>query len=172
MTIGERIKDIRTNKLKMSQVAFADKIDVSKQTLYKYENDIITNIPSDKIEAIAELGNVSPAYLMGWLDNESIQIVAKEPALDITKITKAINKNIPHAYADSILIEIVTDLLKEKFEKDEFEEFNQRVKERLPKDLGMPKQYTLAAHFNGDEYTEEELDEIKQFAEFVKNKRK
>lgn len=31
---------------------------------------------------------------------------------------------------------------------------------------------TLAAHFDGDEYTEEELDEIRQFAEFVKNKRK
>lgn len=31
---------------------------------------------------------------------------------------------------------------------------------------------TLAAHFDGDEYTEEELEEIKQFAEFVKNKRK
>lgn len=31
---------------------------------------------------------------------------------------------------------------------------------------------TLAAHFDGDEYTEEELEEIRQFAEFVKNKRK
>ena len=31
---------------------------------------------------------------------------------------------------------------------------------------------TLAAHFDGDEYTESELDEIRQFAEFVKNKRK
>lgn len=31
---------------------------------------------------------------------------------------------------------------------------------------------TLAAHFDGNEYTEEELEEIKQFAEFVKNKRK
>lgn len=30
---------------------------------------------------------------------------------------------------------------------------------------------TLAAHFDGDEYTEDELDEIRQFAEFVKNKR-
>ena len=30
---------------------------------------------------------------------------------------------------------------------------------------------TLAAHFDGDEYTESELDEIRQFAEFVKNKR-
>ena len=31
---------------------------------------------------------------------------------------------------------------------------------------------TLAAHFEGDEYTEDELNEIKQFAEFVKNKNK
>lgn len=31
---------------------------------------------------------------------------------------------------------------------------------------------TIAAHFDGEEYTEEELDEIRQFAEFVKNKRK
>jgi len=31
---------------------------------------------------------------------------------------------------------------------------------------------TIAAHFDGTEYTEEELDEIRQFAEFVKNKRK
>ena len=31
---------------------------------------------------------------------------------------------------------------------------------------------TLAAHFTGDEYTKEELDEIKQFAEFVKNRKK
>ena len=30
----------------------------------------------------------------------------------------------------------------------------------------------LAAHFDGDEYTEEELDEIRKFAEFVKAKRK
>ena len=65
MTVGERIKKVR-NKLGMSQVDFADKINVSKQTLYKYENNIITNIPSDNIEAAARLGNVSPAYLMGW----------------------------------------------------------------------------------------------------------
>lgn len=31
---------------------------------------------------------------------------------------------------------------------------------------------TLAAHFDGDEYSEDELKEIRQFAEFVKNKRK
>lgn len=33
------------------------------------------------------------------------------------------------------------------------------------------QRHTLAAHFDGDEYTEDELDEIRQFAEFVKTKR-
>lgn len=31
---------------------------------------------------------------------------------------------------------------------------------------------TIAAHFDGDEYTEEELDKIKEFAAFVKSNRK
>lgn len=70
MTVGERIKNLR-EKLGISQVDFADRINVSKQTLYKYENNIITNIPSDKIEAVASIGNVSPAFLMGWDNNIS-----------------------------------------------------------------------------------------------------
>ena len=35
-----------------------------------------------------------------------------------------------------------------------------------------PEPTTLAAHFEGNEYTEDELNEIRQFAEFVKNRRK
>lgn len=71
MTVGERIKEARM-RLGLSQVEFAEKINVSKQTLYKYENNIITNIPSDKIEAAATLSGVSPAYLMGW-ENSPIE---------------------------------------------------------------------------------------------------
>ena len=68
MTKGERIKYLR-EKRGLSQVALADMIDVSKQTLYKYENDIITNIPSNKIEAIAAATGSTPWFIMGW-DNE------------------------------------------------------------------------------------------------------
>ena len=68
MTVGERLKQLR-EQLGMSQVDFATKINVSKQTLYKYENTIITNIPSDKIESAARICNVSPAYIMGWGNN-------------------------------------------------------------------------------------------------------
>lgn len=66
-TVGERIKTER-EKQDIQQVDFAEQIGVSKQTLYKYENNIITNIPSDKIEAAAKILGVSPAMLMGWTD--------------------------------------------------------------------------------------------------------
>ena len=68
MTIGERIKKLRKEN-GMTQKELAEKININKQNLYKYENDIITNIPSDKIEAIAKVYGVSPSYLMGW-DNQ------------------------------------------------------------------------------------------------------
>jgi len=65
MTIGERIKK-RREILGIAQTELAEKVKMSKQTIYKYENGIITNIPSDKIEAIAKALDVSPGYLMGW----------------------------------------------------------------------------------------------------------
>jgi repressor LexA len=77
-SVGSRIKRIRTD-LGFSQVDFANKIGVSKQTLYKYENDLITNIPSDKIEAAAKVGNVTPAYLMGWEDSSHSQSIPSFP---------------------------------------------------------------------------------------------
>ena len=38
--------------------------------------------------------------------------------------------------------------------------------------LATMKIQTLAAHLEGDEFTEEELEEIRKFAEFIKSKRK
>ena len=70
MSKGSRIKQLREQS-GLSQVELADRIGVSKQTLYKYENDIITNIPSDKIESIANTLRTTPSYLMGWDDNKS-----------------------------------------------------------------------------------------------------
>ena len=48
MAKGDRIK-ARREELGMTQVALADMIGESKQNIYKYENNIITNIPSDEV---------------------------------------------------------------------------------------------------------------------------
>ena len=65
MTKGERIKYLRETK-GMTQTELADIIGSTKQNIYKYETGIITNIPSDKIEVMANIFGVSPGYIMGW----------------------------------------------------------------------------------------------------------
>ena len=95
MNIGDRIKNKRL-KLDINQNDLAEKIGVSKQTLYKYENSIVTNIPSDKIELLAQYLHCSPEYLMGWTDesknnysltNLEIEHIEKYRAVDDTTRT-------------------------------------------------------------------------------------
>ena len=78
MNKGERIKKIRTEK-GFSQTELANLAGISKQNLYKYENSIITNIPSDKIETIARLCDTTPAYIMGWEDNPDTEPLTTLP---------------------------------------------------------------------------------------------
>ena len=84
MSIGERIKSIREkNHITPTDLARATKI--SKQNIYKYENNIITNIPSDKIEKIALALGVSPATLMGWEDASFLLDADRFPPPNITE---------------------------------------------------------------------------------------
>lgn len=83
MTIGDRIKELREEK-KITQEELAKYIDTTKQTIHKYENNIVTNIPSDKIEKLSIIFSVSPAYLMGWSTNpqEDVKISPLYSALE------------------------------------------------------------------------------------------
>ena len=76
MTVGDRIRKHRELS-GISQTDLAEKIGVSKQTLYKYEKNVITNIPSDKIEEISKVLNVSESCLMGW-ENKEIELINEE----------------------------------------------------------------------------------------------
>ena len=44
----------------------AKRIGTSKQTIQRYENGVIANVPPEKIEKLAEALAVSPSELMGW----------------------------------------------------------------------------------------------------------
>ena len=65
MTVGDRIKAAR-EACGMTQSALGKLCGVTKQTIFKYENNIITNIPLNKLKIISESLNVSAARLMGW----------------------------------------------------------------------------------------------------------
>lgn len=85
MTKGQRLK-YKRELLGISQTDMASKIGVSKQTLYKYENDIVSNIPSDKIELLAKALEVTPEYIMGW-ETESHSTMTADNASVLAKAT-------------------------------------------------------------------------------------
>lgn len=64
-TVGDRIREKRT-AAGMTQEELAKAIGTTKQNIYKYETGIITNIPINRLEDIARVLAVSPAYLAGW----------------------------------------------------------------------------------------------------------
>ena len=117
-TIGDRVKYKRI-KLNMTQEDVANIVKVSKQTIQKYENNIITNIPSDRIELLAKALNCSPGYLMGW-EEEQINIFSfdnirpmpemkKVPRLGTIACGEPILANEEHGEFDTLPIEIKCD---------------------------------------------------------------
>lgn len=78
MTIGDRLKKKRL-ECQISQTDLAAKVGITKQSLYKYEKGIITNIPSDVIEKLADALECSPAYIMGW--NLQVDVTPKREEL-------------------------------------------------------------------------------------------
>ena len=67
MTLGEKIRFLRVKK-NLSQEDLAKVLNTTKQAIYKYENGIVTNIPTDKIEILSSILGTTPSYLMGWED--------------------------------------------------------------------------------------------------------
>lgn len=67
MTKGERIRALRLQR-DLTLEELGKMIGVGKATVKKYENGLIDNIPSDKIEALADALESTPAYIMGWTD--------------------------------------------------------------------------------------------------------
>ncbi len=65
MTLGDRIRGAR-EALQMTQEELGALCGTTKQTIFKYETGVVTNIPLDRLEQLAERLGVSPAYLTGW----------------------------------------------------------------------------------------------------------
>lgn len=65
MTIGQKIKTQR-EALNMTQEELGKLCGTTKQTIFKYETGVITNIPMDRLCVIAEKLRVSPCWILGW----------------------------------------------------------------------------------------------------------
>lgn len=86
-TIGNKIRIAREAK-DITQEQLGKLCNTTKQTIFKYENGIITNIPMDRIQIIAKILEINPCYLMGWSEvispsdcDSSIKLTTEESLL-------------------------------------------------------------------------------------------
>lgn len=78
MNIGDRIRNKRI-ELDMSMKDLANKLNVNRSTIYRYETGAIEKMPIGVIKPIANALNTSVSYLMGW-DEEEIEAVSQMQA--------------------------------------------------------------------------------------------
>ncbi|MEV2908612.1 helix-turn-helix domain-containing protein [Paenibacillus larvae] len=103
--MSDRIKSLREKK-GMTQDELANRLNMNRANISNYERGIITNIPSEVLNKMADLFGTSVDYILGRSDDPS-------PQVD-----------------------------------------------------------TIAAHFEGDDFTKEEIEEILEYAKYLKSKRK
>lgn len=84
MTIGEKIKKKRI-ELGLTADELGAKINKDRATIYRYESSEIENMPVPIIAPLAQALNTSPAYLMGWTDEENL-VIEKHPLMKIYDI--------------------------------------------------------------------------------------
>ena len=70
MSVGLRIREAREKK-NLTLEELAKRCETTKQTIYKYENQIVTNIPYEKIVLLSKALDVSPSYLFGWEEKKN-----------------------------------------------------------------------------------------------------
>ncbi len=113
MKMGERIRAERLrNKLTQEDVARA--LNTTKQPIYKYEQGIVENIPPDKMERMAQLFGVTPAYLACW--DTAAEEVTEETAQQNAYVRIPVYGSVAAGYP----ITAVTDI-------DDWEEIDQSL---------------------------------------------
>ena len=78
--MAQRIKELRHSRgLTLEQVA--EVVGVGKSTVRKWETGMIANMRRDKIADLAKALGTTPAYLMGWNENDENNNSPTEPVL-------------------------------------------------------------------------------------------
>lgn len=92
MKIGDRIRNKR-KELGLSLRELAEQLDISFSMLAKYERNesLLNNL---QIENIAKVLRTTPAYLMGWSDNEKYEHIDK--SIDISSLTEEEKEELNH----------------------------------------------------------------------------
>ena len=109
--MAQRIKELRKEKgLTLEQVA--DIVGVGKSTVRKWETGMIANMKRDKIFSLANALGTTPAYLMGWQEDEDNKKISSDE-LQLTEGEKALIKllrRVPAAEQPIVIEKILSAL--------------------------------------------------------------
>ena len=74
MLIGDRLKRLRLEN-HLTQPEVSRMTGIQTPLYQRYEKGKVLNIPYSKIETLAHIFGVSPAYIVGWVPDEAPEIV-------------------------------------------------------------------------------------------------
>lgn len=144
MDIGQRMK-LRRNEINLSAEKLAEKLGVSKTTIYRYEKGEIEKFPIELVEPIAKALQTTPAYIMGWESNGDI----------INLYNKLDDKRKDKVYSFAEF----------QYKEQQEEQLEEQRKSEEADDI------LIAAHKN-DNLTDEEEAEVQAYIEKIKKRHK
>lgn len=154
MALGNKLKDLLYKK-GLTIKEFAKQIGVPSTTLYSF---IQRDSQDAKIDLVMKICAGLGITLNEFVGDSEVIDGEEGIVFDLTDFD-----------TEEQISLVLKKLLEEKHVKI------QNSKTGETKEFSIPSSSepitTIATHFDGDEYTEEELEEIRQFAEFVKSKR-
>ena len=78
--LAKNLKKFRKMK-KLTLDELAQRLGTSKQTIHRYENGIISNIPHEKVRELARALEITPSQLMGWENDDAPLAVKRIPII-------------------------------------------------------------------------------------------
>lgn len=108
--MSNKIKELRKAR-NMTLEEVGNKVGVGKSTVRKWETGMIANMKRDKIAALAKALDTTPAYLMGWEEEQKKNDIQADIILKMR--------------TDSTFMSVVENLY--KLDKDKLETINQML---------------------------------------------
>jgi transcriptional regulator with XRE-family HTH domain len=102
MNLGNKIKTARENA-GLTQEELGKKCSTTKQTIYKYETGVVTNIPLDRLQKIADVLDVSAAFLLGWEEEQPADLgELSDSEVAIIKILRKLPAELQGSFPDRL----------------------------------------------------------------------
>ena len=99
--LSRKIKELRLAR-KMTLEEVANIVGVGKSTVRKWETGMIANMKRDKIALLAKALSTTPAYLMGW-DEEQTSYEILTPITEAEQKLLDLFRRVPESQQDMVL---------------------------------------------------------------------